>query len=561
MPATDSRDTPAEAGAPVRVNRSSTPVAQSEWVALGSIWFVAVMLRLLHLLQIRQHDPFFFQPSVDPRFYHDWATRIADGDWLGEGVFLQGPLFPYLLSLLYQVTGPDLFWPRFFNAFMGSFVCVLVWWVARQVFDRRVALLAAGLAATFGMFVFFGGSLLIANVLIPLNLLVMGWGLRALRGDRASEWLVLGALVGLSTLGRPNMLLYAPFVAIGLLWRPLPIVRRVGLAVALLAGLALTLGPSALRNHAVADDWVLVSASAGMNFFNGNNPDANGSHRVPSLFDRAQADHPAEQNAVYREFAEARLGVSLKPSEVSDYWFERGLAWVRSNPGEWLALVGRKFMLFVNGHEIWNNRSYEVSEQFSWVLRLPLVGFGLVAPLAALGLALSVRRYRELWPIYGVIAATLATALVFFVLSRYRVPAVPALIIFAAYALVWLHDALRARKREFLYALASLLVLVGVSRVDMGVQNLSVAYYNLGNRYRLANQHDEAIAQYRKSLEIDQSYISAYNNLALSFEATGRHPEQAIEAWRLVGELGKARGLEVYVERAERHLRELGAGP
>ncbi len=543
VPATDSRER----------------VEQSEWLALAGIWFVGVMLRMFHLLEIRQHDPFFFQPAVDPRFYHEWATRIAEGDWLGQGVFLQGPLFPYLLSLLYQVTGPDLFWPRFVNVFVGSTVCLLAWWVARSLFDRRVALLAAALSALYGMFIFYEGSLLIANVLIPLNLLVVGLALRAQRGERIVEWFALGLLAGLSALARPNMLLFVPCVCVALLWNPAPTARRAILAAAIFAGLALAIAPSALRNHAVADDWVWVTASAGMNFFNGNNADANGSHNVPSVFDRAQADHPAEQNEIYRAYAEAELGRSLKPSEVSDFWFDRGLEWVKENPGAWFALLWRKAMLFVNHHEIWNNRSYEVSSQFSWVLRLPLVGFGFVAPLAGLGLALSARRYRELVPLYALIAVTVATSLVFFVLSRYRVPVVPVLIVFAAAALVWLHDALRTRKREFLYGLALLLVFAAISNRGLGVENLSVAYYNLGNRYRAMNDHELAIDQYRKSLAIDASYISAYNNLALSLEQSGTHREEAIEAWRHVGGLGRARGLPKYVERAERHLRALRA--
>lgn len=532
-------------------------VGANEWMILAGIWFVAAMLRLLHLLEIRKNDPFFYQPAVDPRFYHEWATRIAEGDWLGREVFLQGPLFPYLLSLLYAVTGPNLFWPRFVNAVIGSTVCLLVWWVARSVFDRRVALLAAGMAAVYGMFIFYEGSLLIANLLIPLWLLAVGFGIRALRSQRPGVWCAVGAIAGLAALGRPNMLLFAPFLGIALLWHPAVLSRRALLLLALLLGAALVIAPSAIRNRLVAGDGVLVSASAGMNFFNGNNPDANGSHNVPSIFDRASADHPAEQNAIYHAYAEAQLGRSLEPSEVSDFWLRKGLEWVSQNPGEWLALLARKLFYFVNGYEIWNNRSYEIASQFSWVLRLPLLGFGVIAPLAMLGLVLTAHRYRELWPLYGAIAVALATSLVFFVLSRYRVPAVSILIVFAAASLVWLFDAMREKRKEVVLAVAALAAFAFVSNADPGIQDLSVAHYNLGNRYRLAGDHARAIEQYRKSLEINASYISAYNNLALSLELSGDHREQAIEAWRVVGEIGRARGLAQYVERAERHLRAL----
>ncbi|MCP5044224.1 MAG: tetratricopeptide repeat protein [bacterium] len=533
---------------------------QREWLAVAGIWAGAFVLRLLHLLEIRGNDPFYWRPAVDPLFYHQWAAEIAEGDWLGSGVFLQGPLYPYLLSLLYSVTGPNLFWPRFINALVGSLVCVLVWWIARPLFGRRTAVVASALSASYGMFIFYEGSLLIANLAIPLSLLVVAAAVRAMDTASTWPWLLLGVAIGASALGRPNMLLYGPLVIVALFWfgpASGDVVRRGTLAVCLVAGLGLAIAPSALRNYFVADDPVLVSASAGMNFYNGNNPDANGTHNVPGLFDRSMADHPAEQNTIYRRYAENQLGRSLRASEVSDYWLAKGLDWVAENPLAWVQLVALKFLYFVNGGEIWNNRSYEVTSQFSWVLRLPLVRFGFVAPLGVLGLVLTAGSFRKLFPLYALIGVTLATSLIFFVLSRYRVPMVPVLIMFAAAALVWLYDAARARRREFVPAIVALALFAGVSNVELGTQDLSVAYYNLGNRYRLSNDHQEAIEQYRKSLAINGNYISAHNNLAISLERSGRHREEAIEAWRSLGEMGRRRGLEKYVERAERHLRAL----
>ncbi|MFT5696596.1 MAG: 4-amino-4-deoxy-L-arabinose transferase-like glycosyltransferase, partial [Myxococcota bacterium] len=190
---------------------------QRELLTVAAIWFAAIMLRLFNLLEIRDRDPFFHQPSVDPAFYHDWAMQIVGGNWLGEGVFLQGPLYPYLLSLLYSLTGPNLFLPRFLNCIVGSFVCVLVWHVAREVFGRRTALVASGMTAVYGMLIFYEGSLLIANIALPLNLLVVGSTLRALRAPSTKSWFVVGALIGIAALARPNMLLYAPAAFVMLL--------------------------------------------------------------------------------------------------------------------------------------------------------------------------------------------------------------------------------------------------------------------------------------------------------------------------------------------------------
>jgi hypothetical protein len=75
------------------------------------------------------------------------------------------------------------------------------------------------------------------------------------------------------------------------------------------------------------------------------------------------------------------------------------------------------------------------------------------------------------------------------------------------------------------------------------------------------DRHEDAIGQYRESLRINGQYISARNNFAISLESSGAHREEAIEAWRVLGEMGRQRGLDRYVERAERHLRALQAPP
>jgi 4-amino-4-deoxy-L-arabinose transferase-like glycosyltransferase len=545
------------------VNPRAPDQNELRWIA--GIWFVAVMLRFANLLEIRDNDPFFRQPSVDPLFYHRWAVEISQGDWLGEGVFLQGPLFPYLLSLLYGLIGPNFFASRFINCIIGSLVCVLVWLVARRLFDRRVALLAAAMAGLYSMFIFYEGSLLIANILLPLNLLVLLLGIRAAERPSRGAWLSFGAIIGLASLARPNMILCIPLGVLWLfwlLWARADLRRSSALAGFFLLGCAISLGPSSVRNRVVTGEWILVSASGGMNFFNGNNPDANGTHNVPRIFDRSQADHPAEQNRVYRAYAEAQLGRELSPSGVSDYWYGRGFEYVREHPAEWLRLLGKKFSLFFNAHERWNNRSYEVTSQFSWVLRMPLLGFGVVGPLALLGLVVSAPRWRHLLPLYGLIAVYLATTVIFFALSRYRIPAVPVLIIFAATALIWLFDSMKSRRyAAAASALAGLLVAGWALDVEILRDDLSMAYYNLGNKYQKLDRHAEAIEQYRHSLEINDSYISAHNNLAGSLEASAGLREEAVEAWRRVRELGQRRGIPRYVERADRHLLNLQQDP
>jgi 4-amino-4-deoxy-L-arabinose transferase-like glycosyltransferase len=543
---------------------------RAEWIGVGGVFLIALALRLLHLQQLRAHDPFFELPSVDERMYHEWALAIRGGDWLGAHAFARndvivghGPLYPYFLALVYGLFGPSVATAKAVQCVLGSFSCVLVWALARRLFDGRVALLASLATASYGMLLFYEGALVVANLQVLLALLILLAVVRALERPRLGGWLGAGLLTGLSAVARPNVLLFAAAIAAWIpvaLRRAVPGAQCVALGGAFLAGVALMVLPVTLRNCALTGNWVLVSHAGGLNFFVGNNPDANGAFRVPRIFPRALADDPWEQRAVFEAYAERASGRELTSSEVSAFWRDRGLDFIRAQPGPWLRLELRKLALSVNAHEPWSIRSFTLTRDFSWVLRLPLVSFGFLGPLALLGVFLTRRAWRRLVPLYAMLGTVLATQLVFFVLSRYRVPAIPLLAIFGAAGLVQLLDEVHARRWKQVGLAAALLVVFSfaVHRPILR-ENLSVAYYNLGNRYRELERWDRAIGAYWESLRRDAGYISAHNNLAIAYERSGVHDAEAIQAWERVRALAEARGLERYVERAERHLRELRA--
>ena len=117
---------------------SQGAVTPPRLVAPLVLFCVALLIRLLHLQQIRLNDPFFGIPAVDGRLYHAWAQQIAAGDLIGEGVLILGPLYPYVLGLVYSIAGPNLFVIKLHQCILGVASCVLVWKLAADMFDRRV---------------------------------------------------------------------------------------------------------------------------------------------------------------------------------------------------------------------------------------------------------------------------------------------------------------------------------------------------------------------------------------------------------------------------------------
>ena len=64
----------------------------------------AVATRVLYLIQIRA-SPLFDYLHLDPLYYVEWGRRVAGGAWLGDQVFEQSPLYPYLLGAFFSLFG------------------------------------------------------------------------------------------------------------------------------------------------------------------------------------------------------------------------------------------------------------------------------------------------------------------------------------------------------------------------------------------------------------------------------------------------------------------------
>jgi hypothetical protein len=146
--------------------------------------------------------------------------------------------------------------------------------------------------------------------------------------------------------------------------------------------------------------------------------------------------HPAYEAGDYAAEAMRRAGRPLSPGEVSRFWLGEGLKRWGNAPLASLHLLFRKLALLTHRAEIPDNQDIE----FVRIVAAPALGwgiitFGIVFPLAAVGLG-RVPRTRFWW--FLVLSTTLgllATSL-FFVVGRYRVPWVPGLVLLGSAGLV-----------------------------------------------------------------------------------------------------------------------------
>jgi 4-amino-4-deoxy-L-arabinose transferase-like glycosyltransferase/Flp pilus assembly protein TadD len=505
-----------------RSERRGAGIPRDVLLAVLLIVALAVVVRVAYMVEVHDH-PLMTTTTGDPKVYDTRALEIAGGQWLDDEVFFHSsPVYPYILGVIYKLFGHSYAAVRVVQSLFGIGSCLLIFSLARKLFDKREGLIAGVVAALYAPFVFFDFEILMITYVIFFALLALRLLLAYV--DEPKLWLVLasGASIGVSSLGKPNLLLFVPFALVWLWWatKGTEAGKRAGSAIGLLlVGVIAVVAPMTISNYAIAGDFVLTSSNGGINFWIGNNEQADGTFLVP-------ADMRADLYAGSKLAAEQALGHELKPSEVSSYWFDEGLAFLRENPGRGLKLLGKKLLLFWNAYEIPNHYDLNYFRTVSKTMRFDPFVFAWVIPVGFLGMYVSRREWKRLLLLYLFGGAYLLSLMPFFVTSRYRLPVVPVMIVFSATGLSWLWKRLRERERTGwmipVVILVATLIVVNLPIIDF---SLGPQYAIIGSIYRDAGDYESAVEYYRLAVEESPEFDLAYNSLGSSLSRVGRDVE------------------------------------
>lgn len=355
-----------------------------------ALFALALALRMGVLFDFGAHHPQANAPVIDEAAYDAWARRIAAGDWLGEGVFFQEPLYPYLLGLLYRVFGADLFVARVAQAIVGAATAILILGLGRRTLGRGAGWCAAILWSVYRPALWFP-TLLLKENLFAAVFAGLAWCLVSSREQPTrGRWLGVGALAGAGALLRGNLVPMLPFVALWPLARARFFAREAGPAVGcVLVGVAAWLIPVAWRNAAVGGEFALTTSGAGTNLYGGNNLDNRYGVATEFAWVRGVPEHEAGD---WRHEAERRTGRELSAVEVSDFWRDATFASIAEHPREHAWILGRKLLLTLGAYEVPDNHFLEWDARHVATLRGPWPGFGLIGPFALLGLGLCLFR-------------------------------------------------------------------------------------------------------------------------------------------------------------------------
>lgn len=456
------------------------------------IFTLALIIRLLYIYSMK---PTMLLESnlglgYDMSTYHRWGCTIAEGDWIGKGVFYQIPLLPYLLGIVYTVLGNSYFNGLILMCIIGSLIPVLLFLIGQRLFNKWVGIITAVLAIFYGPFIYYCGLLKRCTLLALLLLTCIYFFLRAIEKQNFRDWVFSGLALGLATLGGPNALFLAPFL---LLWAlvqlKLSYRRKIVCLTIFTLSMILMIAPVTIRNYIMSGKFYLVTSHSTKVWKIGNSYDSTGWNIAPKK--------------------------PLIPVFSVDF----------------IKLQLRKFALFWNNYEIPNNTCYYLFRNNSGILKVLPLNFMVVLSIGILGIALSRRYWRKLMPLYITIGIYSGFIILCICISRLRMPVVPFIMIFTAYSIFWWIR--QVRQKAYLPLLGSFLsvFIMGYLVTTPATQPLipPMYYCNLGDFYRREKgMYRKAIPYYEKAIKVgkdEKICLPAFASLARCYLEIGQVQE------------------------------------
>jgi Tetratricopeptide repeat len=548
----------------------------------GVYVFAGVFLLRIFVLFRLTASPFLLPGRGDMHFYNDWALRILHGQWTDHLAFYGLPLYAYLLAGIYKICGYTPFVPGVLQAGLDAGTAVLVFKISDSLLaslerPRATAFSVLRETRIFAIIAAAGWAAFLPAQAYSAILMPTAWAVfifwllvwRVVRSDNSPgprEQFVTGLVIGIAAMGVATVLFLIPL----LLWTALTRfggparsrIRRFALgAVCLFAGLTLGTSPCWIHNYFIAGDPVALSAHSGINFWIGNNPDANGYPRFPPGLHAGQA--ALLQDSI--DGAEIALGRPLKHGEVSAFWAAKARHYIASHPLEWLKLLGVKL------RNLWSAFQYDdlsiITALSAAHVLLPGISFGVVAALGIPGMILFWRRVPRSRLVTAAICLQIAALIPVFVTERYRMPIVPGLLILGSLFVFAVWQSLVTGNIKFLALGTGLLILsttavswpqrdpslwaldaynsgwqaLETGDLERAEKTLRLAYsyvptnpetnFAFGNLRLEQGRPAAAGEMYQRTLSLDPKHVGALNNLGVIALENKRAPE-AIDWFR-----------------------------
>ncbi len=545
------------------------------------ITLIAILIRLLYLNQIAVNNPYFYNESLVAEVHHNWALAIVKGQTAYTDAFIRAPLYPYLIAAIYWIAGSNILYPRLLQLLIGGLLTLGIFSAGKRLFGRKSAITAAIIWAIYGPMIFFEGELFETSLTTALIFTIYLVWQKAVDMKSTVLFGLTGLLIGIATLMKPNSAFFLPIL---LLWFLVEYGRSYGgwkSVLIMTVGFVVVILPVTIRNYSVSGEFVPVAAYGGLNIYLGANPQSDGvSAILPEITETERDEQWGRKHfataltAASIRLASEEAGRDLTPAQASRYWYGKAAEFALKHPLKYIIMNAKKLLLFFSGFEFANTKDLYFSREHSWLLSILLWNegikfpLGLLIPFAGLGIFYA---YRDKIPnsknLIVFLLGSVFSVILVFVCARFRMTAIPFLVIFAGMGAVKAFQGLNG-KRVIINMLLFLPLLL-ITNADFFKMHKDTAYqeyHNLGQFYLEKGEYQKAYDSLMKSWRAKPDYRPTLNDLGLLLESFGKYP-QAIYYYReslklkpddsvALYNLGAAEGKGGALDSAQLHLKQ-----
>jgi hypothetical protein len=380
-------------------------------------------------------------PSSDAAWYFERAATLVE-----EGTYSERNIrtafwpvgYPAFLAGLFHVTGVSLLAAKLANLACATLSLWLVYLCAQRMLGDELAARGAVLLMTVYPNNAAYVPLLLSETFYTMLLLL---GSVALLGTRTTRnAFVAGVALGVATLVKTQTILLVPLLALASMptlasWRSCSgaFLRSAAVTVMALAVVA----PWTWRNHSTFGEFVLVSTNGGVSLLAGNNRSMVGNYQI----DYSMADPVFKQ---VHFSVENQLQADKEAKHLA-------VQWIKDNPADFVSLIPQKTwrLWSRDGEGEWGYQAgtpwYDQSQVWFRTVRVVnQVFYGCILLLFAIALARLLRERAPMRAYYGaaIAAAFTLISMVFSGQSRYHFPAMPFMLMYAA----WVVTAIVAKR-------------------------------------------------------------------------------------------------------------------
>lgn len=413
-----------------------------EWLPAIGVFCLALLVRVVYNDTVAYH----YYPLHDSLFYQTIGLNL-----LREHCYClqphistvyRAPLWPFIIAGISVIFGPSDYFARIFLSIIGSGTCVLIYLFARDLFSRRIGIVAGIFAAIYPELYIYDGWLYAESLYIFLLLALCYTIYRIQRAPQGQKslWIAAGILLGLLSLTRPNGLAVLGVViiwAIIMVWIKVLSWRPTSRRIIITAIIALVLvAPWTVRNYIDSHAFIPVATGDGTVLLGAYN---NAVLTTPG-YQGSWVNPLVSAPNVTKPFPLFTCTPTCEIAREAAYK-SAAIQWIKSHASVMPHLLALHFL------NMWQPATVEAdlpverfsNQRSSQIVLAMMKTFPIaVFILAALGLAVTFWRWRELLFLYFIILLTIGECLIYYGSARFRAPIEPILILLASSGIWWL---------------------------------------------------------------------------------------------------------------------------